>query len=381
MRNYTRGFSIYQALFALILLPYFAYGTYYLLYLGQSSLSIGIILSLSYGLAALIQTPLASLCDRKILSLSSLLKINLLLFTLASLALALGVLPLISFSLSLILLYLINPLLNALSVEISQQGHELNFGLAKGISSLSYAGFSLILGSLLGLGGPRLVPFTSALGGTLFLLLLLADKKEISSTSKKLKTRKKGSLFKEIPGLFGLLLGVSLVYANYSMFNSYLINTIRDVGGSESSLGLAVAIAAAAEVPSMVFFSKIMKRFKLNHLMVFSALFFTLKTLLAYLAKSVLVLYLSQFMQLFSFGIYLPTSVYYMAEISTEDFRAQAQAAITGATTFGSLFASLLGGLLIQYLGISSMLLIASAVSALGTLLIYIFTERIAGEK
>lgn len=381
MKNHTLSFSIYSSLYALILLPFFAYGTYYLIYLGLSSLKIGLVLSLSYGLAALIQTPLAGLCDKKILSLRGLLRLSLLAFSLASLALGLNILPLISFSLALILLYLINPLLNALSVELTHQGYEVDFGLAKGLSSLSYALFSLIMGSLLALVGPKLVPFGSALGGLIFFLVLRGEKDLEDRGQEEVKKPSSSSLFRENPSLLGLLLGVSLVYANYSMFNSYLINTIRNIGGGESSLGLAVAIAAAAEVPSMVYFSRIMKNFKLNHLLVFSAVFFSLKTLVAYLAKSLLVLYLSQAMQLLSFGIYLPVSVYYMASITTREYRAQAQAAITGATTLGSLFASLAGGILIHYLGVSSMLLIAFFISCLGCLLIYIFSERIASEK
>lgn len=381
MKNYTAKFSIYQALYALMLLPFFAYGTYYLIYLNQDSLTIGIILATSYALAALLQTPLASLSDKEIISLTSLLKLTLLIFIISAFALTLEVFPIVSFSLTLILLYLINPLINALSVEMAYSGYKLDFGISRGMSSLSYALFSVIIGRILLLTGPRVLPLASALGGMSLLLLLSLDRIGLEPKQHSQEKKARIPLFKAMPNLIGLMLGISLVYVNYSMFNSYLIKTIESLGGSESSLGLAVAIASAAEVPTMFVFSRIMNRFKLRHLLVISAFFFTFKTFMAYLAGNILVLYLSQFIQMFSFGLYLPTSVYYMASITSDEYRAEAQASVTGATTFGSLFASLLGGALIQYLSISHMLLIATLISVLGTIMIFAFTERIASEK
>lgn len=381
MKNYTTKFSIYQALYALMLMPFFAYGAYYLIYLNQDSLTIGIILATSYALAALLQTPIASLSDKEIISLTGLLKLTLLIFIASALALAMGVFPIVSFSLTLILLYLINPLINALSIEMSHSGYELDFGISRGMSSLSYALFSVIIGRILLLTGPKILPLASAIGGIILLILLSLEKIDLAPKKHSHEKKARVPLFKAMPNLIGLMLGISLVYANYSMFNSYLIKTIESLGGSESSLGLAVAIASAAEVPTMFIFSKIMNRFKLRHLLVISAFFFTLKTFVAYLAGSMTILYLSQFIQMFSFGIYLPTSVYYMASITSEEYRAEAQASATGATTFGSLFASLLGGALIHYLSISHMLLIATLISVLGTIMIFIFTERIEREK
>lgn len=377
-KNYTKKFSIYQALYALMLMPFFAYGAFYLIFLKQDSLTIGIILAVSYALASLLQTPMASLTDKEIISLPNLIKVTLVIFILSTLALAMDIFPIVSFVLAMILLYIINPLINALSVEMRHSGYNLDFGISRGMSSLSYAVFSIIVGRILLIASPKILPLASALGASSLLLLLAFAKIDLVKKKVVVKDDKpRESLFKSMPNLLGLLMGISLVYLNYSMFNSYLIKTIESLGGSESSLGLAVAIASAAEVPTMFFFSRIMDRFKLRYLLVTSAFFFTFKTFVAFLAPNMTILYISQFIQMFSFGIYLPTSVYYMASITPDEYRAEAQASITGATTLGSLFAALLGGALIQYLNISSMLLIATLISTLGTILVYIFTRRI----
>lgn len=379
-KNYTLVFSVYQAIYALILLPFFAYGTYYLIKLGFNNVTIGILLASANGIAVLAQSLMASLADNNVLSLDRLLTLCLGVFVLASLGLIFGYFPLFFYPLALVSLYLMNPLFNSLNVEWNHSGHIVDFGITKAISSLSYAFFSLLIGRLLLSTGPRILPYTATLGGMVLMFFIWKNRAEIEIKEEEETEIKKErtSVFKKIPSLLGLLLGVSLIYINHSMYNSYLIHTIRSLGGKASALGLAVAIASLAEVPVMVFFTKIMKRFKLKNLLVFSAFFFTLKTLITYLAQGMILLYVSQFMQMLSFGIYMPTSVYYMASITTRENRAEAQASITGAAILGSLFASILGGVLIEYFGISTMLLTGTLVSALGTVLIYVFSERIS---
>ncbi|NLY36802.1 MAG: MFS transporter [Tissierellia bacterium] len=380
-KKYTLLFSLYQAIYALILLPFFAYGTYYLIHLGLNNVTIGIILASANGIAVLAQSPMASLADKNILRLEDLLGISLSIFILAGVGLVLGYFPLFFYPLALISLYLLNPLLNSLNVEWNHSGHNVDFGVAKGVSSLSYAFFSLLIGKLLISTSPKILPYTATLGG-MVLLFFIWKNRTPKAIKKEVEIKKERiSLLKKMPSLIGLLLGISMVYANYSMYNSYLIHTIRSLGGKESSLGIAVAIAALSEVPIMVFFTPIMKKFQLKNLLVASAFFFTLKTLIAYLAQGMFMLYLAQFLQMLSFGLYIPTSVYYMASISTKDNRAEAQASITGAAILGSLFASILGGTLIQYRGISTMLLVATLLSACGAVLIYIFSERISHEE
>ncbi|HZK10455.1 MAG TPA: MFS transporter [Clostridia bacterium] len=380
-KNYTLSFSLYQAFFAFILLPFFAYGTYYLIHLGLSSVSIGILLALVSALSVLLQSPLASLADNDVFTIDGLISICLGLYVFSNLGLALGYFPLVFFTLAFVCLNLINPLFNALNIEWNQRGHRVDFGISKGVSSLSYAFFSFVLGRLLLLASPLILPLTAALGGGTLLILILKNKPVHRRKKKRKEKKDRISILKNNPNLVGVLLGICLVYANYAMYNSYLINTIQALGGKESALGGAIAIAAMAEIPVMIFFTQIMRRFELRKLLVFATFFFTLKSLFAYLATGMPMLYFSQFLQMFSFGLYLPTSVYYMASITSEDNRAEAQTALAGATILGRLFSSVLGGALIEYLGVSAMLLAATLMSASGTAFVYIFTRRISHEE
>jgi len=56
--------------------------------------------------------------------------------------------------------------------------------------------------------------------------------------------------------------------------------------------------------------------------------------------------------------------------------RIKGQAYLTTTMTLGGVFGSLLGGTLIDALSIPSMLLIATIISAAGSLLVVVFTEK-----
>lgn len=364
------------------LMPFFAYGTYYLLSRGFNNIAIGIVLAAANILAILMQPAMASWVDGEKISLTKLMGMILFGLILSALALQAHLLELVFFCLVQIAVYSLNPLLNTYSVKCNREGYYVDFGISKGISSLSYALFSLFLGALLKIHGAKLIPAASILISVFFILSLWKSTPTFSSSIQITQEEKKGpSLMKKMPALWGVLLGVTLIYSNYSMFNSYLVHTIRNLGGAESQLGIAVAIASASEMPVMVIFTQIMKRFKLSTLLCVSAFFFTLKTFLAFLAPNIFSLFLTQAIQMFSFGLYLPASVYYMASITETKNQAKGQAYMTSATTLGSLIASVLGGMIVEAYGAPKMLLVATSLSALGTVLMIVYTRRLSREQ
>lgn len=381
-KNFTLPFALLQSLYAMVLMPFFAYGTYYLQSQGFNNVIIGIVLAVANILAVLIQPLMATMVDKEKISLPRLMGFILLGLMISAFALRGNLLPLVFFALVQIAVYSLNPLLNAYSVSCNRQGYYVDFGVSKGLSSLSYAIFSLLLGSLLKLHGSSLIPMASILISLFFLLALWKTTPTFSKEvieSQTLETAQ--SLLKKMPSLWGVLFSVTLIYSNYSMFNSYLVNTIRHLGGGESHLGIAVAIASASEVPILLSFSKLMQRVKLSTLLCVSAFFFTLKTFLAFLAPGVWTLYFTQAIQMFSFGIYLPASVYYMASITEVKDQAKGQAYMTSAATLGSLIASVLGGIVVDAFGVPAMLLLATTMSAVGTITMVIFTRRLAHEQ
>ena len=69
------------------------------------------------------------------------------------------------------------------------------------------------------------------------------------------------------------------------------------------------------------------------------------------------------------YALLIPSSVYFANKHIDEQDRNQGQAVIAWTTTIGGIIASMLGGVLMDHLAVSTVLLIGSLISLMGTLL------------
>ncbi len=379
-----------------------SFAVIYLKFKGFSSIEIGFILSLSAILSIIIQPLIASFADRTkkftlrqicmfLVSLNGLLcfvmltggKIKALIFVLFITIHAIHI--------------TLSPLTNSLAVEIINKGFFINYGLARGMGSLAYAFMSIILGILIGRFNPNILMFLAVIFYLLEISILYfftlhpnqtqhlnkstsitldnahhteADKntkQESSNTLTFLIRHKRFTIF---------LIGIMLMYYSFSLINTYFINIFENVGGASRELGIGLAIAAALELPIMAIFSLLLKRFKCSSLIRFAAIFYLIKALITLFASNVAMLYLSQTMQFFNFGIFTPASLYYVSMIIPEQDSVKGQTMIN-VSTYGlaSVLASITGGILQETVGIFNMLLIGTIVTGLGVLIVLWVTQ------
>ena len=118
----------------------------------------------------------------------------------------------------------------------------------------------------------------------------------------------------------------------------------------------------------MLLFSRLTKRFSSASLMRFAVIMFTVKELAIFLASSVAMLYAAEALQAFSFAIFVPASVRYVSEVIEKRNSAKGQTYITAVISLASIFASLIGGALLDSVGAKAALFIGVLVSAAGTL-------------
>ena len=81
-------------------------------------------------------------------------------------------------------------------------------------------------------------------------------------------------------------------------------------------------------------------------------------------------------MQMGSFAIYIPASVYYVNEVMEERDKFKGQALMTGTNTLGGVIGSLLGGFLIDQAGVSVMNLAGLVMAVSGAVLVFLFVFR-----
>ncbi|MBS6395784.1 MAG: MFS transporter [Clostridiales bacterium] len=374
-------YSILQGAYWASFCVIYGFATVFLLSKGFNSAQIGVMIAVGNVLGVVMQPYFASIADasgkldlhRLTALLSGVLAVLLLLLCLAPNWLAATA---FLFVLSDVFLQVIQPLVNSVSVYYVNRGVQMDFGIARGVGSLSYAGASYVLGLLVEHFGSVTVPLLG-LFLMVIVVLTMCSLPVLQEGMQEARQQKKESSDISIWRFFGkyknftlTLAGITLLFTFHNMSNSYLIQIVSHLGGDSAQMGTALSIAAVLELPVMVFFSRLVKRFSSRTLLIVSGMFFVLKALSLLLVGNMFQLYLQQMLQMGSFALYVPASVYYVNEHMAEQDKFKGQAVMTGTNTLGGVLGSLLGGFLLNASGVELMLQVEFAVAALGGVLV-----------
>ena len=346
--------SLYWAGFAAI----WAFLSVLLLYRGFSNSQIGTVSALALLMPLAVQPVLASLADRDRRFTSRRLAMaltGLLLLCAVGLWCSAGsmVVTAALYVLVGISLTATAPFHSAMAMELQQHGVALNYGLSRGLGSACYAASVLVLGVVV----ERYAPTAVAAAGSGPVLSV-------------------GQLLRCYPAYTWLLVGCALLMACHSATCTYMIHIVGKVGGSESMMGSALAVAAFLELPAMGLFSRVRRKVPLAWLLIFCAVFFVIRAGLFWAARSVPVLYLAAALDFFEYGIFIPATVYYVAEHIDPANQVKGQSLMGMATTgVGSAFGNFVSGQLLDRTGVNGMLLFCTICATVG-LLVVIYAVR-----
>ena len=279
----------------------------------------------------------------------------------------------------------LQPLVNAIGVYYMNQGQSLNYGLARAMGSVAYAVLSTLLGILVEQYGEDILMLSSML---FYLVLVLAvGTMKIKKDDGQKKTEKKDigiqGFVTKYKRFSVMLVGLVFLFVFHFFSNSYTIQIIENVGGGSKEMGTAVSVAALVELPVMIFFTPLVKKFGAGKLLKISGVFFVLKAVLTYAAGNVMGVYVAQMCQMLSFAVYAPASVYYANQVMDPEDTVKGQAMMTATFTVGAVVGNYLGGKLIEWSGVKAMLLagIVSTVIGMGVLFVAIPREERAMRK
>ena len=288
--------SLYWAGFAAI----WAFLSVLLLYRGFSNSQIGTVSALALLMPLAVQPVLASLADRDrrftsrrlAMALTGLLLLCAvgLWCSAGSMAVTAALYVLVGISLTATA-----PFHSAMAMELQQHGVALNYGLSRGLGSACYAASVLVLGVVVERYAPTAV--LPVFAGEMLLLLLLTWRfrasRTMEATAGSGPVLSVGQLLRRYPAYTWLLVGCALLMACHSATCTYMIHIVGKVGGSESMMGSALAVAAFLELPAMGLFSRMRRKVPLAWLLIFCAAFFVIRAGLFWAARSVPVLYLA----------------------------------------------------------------------------------------
>ena len=362
----------------------FCFTTVFLQFRGYSNYEIGIVFAVGNIIGFVSQPLIAGYIDRS--DRRTLLRcIRITAVGAVLLMLAVYLLP--SGSVSLIVAYalliagntLLNPLCISLSFYIESWGCGINFSRARALGSLSFAVCNVILGMLVQRVSENAVPtafilFSSLLGlaTLLFVPVNRAHRAAFPERRAQAAVERPSGLLefaRENKRFMLFLLGTATLYFTHGMIGNFMIEFIRSIGGGSEDMGNVLAFMTVVEVPVMLLFGRLTRRFRCSSLLRFAVIMFTVKELMIYLASSLPALYAAEALQAFSFALFVPASVRYVDEVIAKHNAVKGQAFVTSMMTLGSIFASYIGGLLLDTSTPGFTLLVGVIVSAVGTLI------------
>ncbi|MGX6977720.1 MFS transporter [Vagococcus elongatus] len=284
---------------------------------------------------------------------------------------------------SLVFLFNVQPLITTLVYQYINSGLNTTFSFSRGIGSLTYALTSFFLGKWLDAHSSLSVPVLSTTTMVVLFILLLTlpkvnslKKNRQEDEGKRAKETSLGEVFRKYPTMLGLLVGLCCIFIFHTVVNVFLPQMIDNVGGKNTQVGYAIALAAFCEIPIMLSFQRIEARFTVQNTLKISGVFFFIRSLIYYFAGTFLMFLPAQLLQSFSFALITPAYAHYVNEIMAEEDQVKGQTFVMAAVTLGNVVGSLVGGQLVQNLGVSAMLLFGVLLSFVGMLVLFYTVKK-----
>ena len=380
----TIHYSMIQGIFWGSFAPIFAFASVYLLAKGFTNSQVGYILAIGSGLTSILQPIVGAHVDQKkqLVLHRIIIVFSLLVILLCGVLFGFGknyYLIALGYALIITFAQAITPLTYSLGMFFIARGVPINFGIARGIGSISYAVVAGILGVIVERMDEEIVPIAIGVLFAIFIVVIATFHFDgVEETKDKVATREPLSFdgiqrFIAANKAFAMVLfGNIFVFVSHNMVCNYLFQIVSYHGFGSKEMGFANSLAAACELPTLFLLSTINKRISTVNLFRTSAIFIFLKNLCLCLATGLPMIYFAMSLQLLGYGLFAGISVIYVKETVEEQNQTRGQALMTMTTTLGAVIGNILGGSLIDTIQVPGMLLVSGLMAAFGAVIITI---------
>ncbi len=382
-KNLNLKYALINAVYMFLVCSTVGYAANFLLSKGFSNATIGVTLSLVSVCGVLFQAVAAPFLDHSdrldersfiMMTLAVCVLLSILLFFLKDGAVSVLLVTGIAF----VCASSIMPFINTIAFIYEKEGYTINYGVCRGIGSAAYALGSLLTGRFLNLqfsGGRQPAAYMPLVYAGLALLTIAAVAVlEMPSAETEEKQASRGisypAFFRKYRKIIPVLAGMVCLFTCHMIINNFMIHVITNVGGTSAEQGTALFIQAMVELPPMFLFAKILEKAGVDRIMAIAAVCYSIKHLVVWLAPNMGMLYVSMTLQMLSYALLIPASVYFANKHIDEQDRNRGQALMTWTTTVGGIIASLAGGVLMDLTTVRNVLLTGFLISLAGTVLV-----------
>lgn len=422
--GYGAIFGTYWIIYAVVS----SFASVFMLAKGYTNSQIGITLAAANVLAVVMQPLIADFVDRSkrldVIGTTTIMTVCMMVFTVGMFTFRGGSLGLcVVFVLLIAFHTVLQPLFNSLAFRLEEAGVSINFGIARSVGSLAYSIFVAVFGTIVEHLGINVMPAASEIS----CLLLIAS---LAFTGYYFRKGKAARMSGAVAGADGAVadaaadgavsdagvsddgdagaadggedinedinlvqfirrnkmffimnLGVLGIFFSNAVLNNYMAQIVTGVGGTTEDMGRILGVMAFLEIPTMVFFKQLRNRFSCQFLLKVAAIGFTVKIAICWIANSVALLYVGQFFQPVSFALFLPGMVYFSDEMMSRGEAVKGQALFTTMITITTIFATLLGGVILDSSGPKMLTFVSTLLTAAGALVIILAADKVKSNK
>ena len=408
--GYGAIFGTYWIIYAVVS----SFASVFMLAKGYTNSQIGITLAAANVLAVVMQPLIADFVDRSkrldVIGTTTIMTVCMMIFTIGMLTFKGGSLGLcVVFVLLIAFHTVLQPLFNSLAFRLEEAGVSINFGIARSVGSLAYSIFCAVFGTIVDHLGINVMPAASELSCLLLIASLAftgyyfrkgkalqgkAKNTEPASVGKQEDGQPSEERAEEIEEEINLVqfirrnkmffimnLGVLGLFFSNAVLNNYMAQICTGVGGTTEDMGRILGVMAFLEIPTMVFFKQLRGRFSCQFLLKVAAIGFTVKIAICWIANSVVLLYIGQLFQPVSFALFLPGMVYFSDEMMSRGEAVKGQALYTTMITITTIFATLLGGVILDGSGPKMLTFVSTLLTAAGALVVILAVDKVKSNK
>ncbi|MBR2619273.1 MAG: MFS transporter [Firmicutes bacterium] len=374
-----------------------SFASVFLLAKGFSNWNIGVTLAVANVLAVILQPVIADIADRakklSVIGISEILTVLMMAGT-ACLFVSSGSMAALAILFILLIAWhtVLQPLFNSLTFMLEETGVHINFGIARSMGSLAYSALLAVLGTIVEKCGVMSLPVTGEITLAMLLISLILTKRSYDKGKKLAKGTASAMPKKDADAeedidlvqfikrnkvFFLVNVGVIGLYFSNSVLNNYMMQIVDVVGGTSEDMGRILSVMAFCEIPTMVCFDWLRKRFSCQLMMKVASVGFAVKIALCWLANSVTMIFLAQFVQLVSFALFLPAMVHFIDEIMSKGEAVKGQALFTTMITVTTVISSLAGGAILDMSGAKMLTFVATIATTIGAVIIIATVDRV----
>ncbi|MCD7808615.1 MAG: MFS transporter [Erysipelotrichaceae bacterium] len=260
------------------------------------------------------------------------------------------------------------PILSMICMNYIKGGQYVDFGLSRGMGSLSYAISAFVLGQLIEIINASIIGWVHLISSIALLILLYSmPDSDIQSED---STKEEGSvfdLFKKYKVFVLILCAFAFQFGAASSLSTYLVNIVTNLGGSTSLYGVAIFAMAASELPFMAITHTLLKRYKSETIILVASFFYLLRNFTISFAPALPILIVGMMFQGISYGMFTATITYYVNDYLDASDQMMGQTLIAMMSTgIGSFVGNVVGGVLQDTFGLFSMKLFACTLTVIG---------------